>query len=80
METYLKEKLKVDMDLLKMFAVIILILGGGIISIFLTNQFILNIYELFLVIFGCILIVVFFIAAVKRYINIHKNLNKLKNS
>jgi len=79
METYLKEKLKVNMDLLKVYVAIMVIFGGSIISLCLKTNFKLTTFELYLIIIGCILLGGFFIATIKSFVNIHKVLNELKN-
>lgn len=79
METYLKEKLKIDLDLFKISITIILILIASILSLILKNDFGEKILYNVLVIIGCTTLLFALIASFNKYLKINKNLKALKH-
>jgi len=78
MNEYLKEKLKVDLDLFKLYVAIILVLSGGLVSLYLRDKFGEKEADYYLLIWGCVILVFVISIASHRYLQIIKDLKKLK--
>ena len=80
MKEYLKEKLKVDLDLFKLYVAVILVLAGGIVSLYLRENFGQKQADYYLLILGCGILIFVTIMTSLRYFQIIKDLTQLKNN
>ena len=80
MKEYFKEKLKVDLDLFKLYIAVILVMGGGIASLMLRDKFGETKIDYFLSIVGFIFLAFLSIVSINSYIQIRKDLKELKKN
>ena len=78
MKEYFKEKLKVDLDLFKLYIAVILVLGGGIASLMLRYRFGEKLLDYILSAVGFLFLVFLSIVSINSYIQIRKDLKELK--
>ena len=75
---YLKEKIKFNTELLRGFFVLLILIGTGVTTLFVSKSFLTNEFDKDILIFGfCTLIVTFFIIMVLMY-KIKKIIKELK--
>jgi len=78
MKEYYKEKLKVDLDLFKLFISVIVVLSAGLGTLFLNRNFGESIAELTLFVSGCVFLSGLFILIIVLYFEIRKDLKEIK--
>jgi len=80
MKEYFKEKLKVDLDLFKLYIAVILVLGGGLATFALRYRFGENLIDYIISGVGFMFLVFVSIISINSYIHIRKDLKELKKN
>lgn len=78
MKEYYKEKLKVDLDLFRVYVSIILVLSAGIATLILKESFGVKKADYILTSVGGIFLISLLILAINTYLQIRKDLSELK--
>lgn len=74
---YLKEKIKVELELFKLYMIVLVALAGGIVSLLFNNSFQQSPYYLYILYMGLFFLTLLAIGCLYSYIQVTKNLKKL---